>query len=406
MYELVQGENSLTLKEKTFFPHFQPIIDVCSGLIAGYESLARYKNEQGKTVSAGWLFNDPGIPNNKIIEVDRHVRSRALHAIAEKPDSGLIFINVSPARIKQFDKGMTPTSIKLIRELGIDPSRVVIEITEKLGDTAILDRMVKLYREEGLQIAIDDFGVEGSQVDRLIDYNPDFLKIDMDIFKQASKGGPAANVLLSLSDLADRSDCEILCEGVETEEEYHFAIECGASKMQGWLFHPALPDFIDNTSLVDRVFSFQKSYLERKRNRVLVANKANEKVNQILSTIVGCFKQKGFDNLDLPPLFSLGVTRFFACDFNGNQISPNYEITPTHIHEDNTCLGRNWSHRPYFPLLLALNETVESRQIVSKPYFDKSTKALCKTRGFVLNKEEILFIDTAVTDETLFCESS
>lgn len=395
----------MVLQEEVFFPYFQPIVDVCTGQIAGYESLARYRNRHGQVVSAGWIFGDPEINQRQIVEIDRVVREKALNVFARDSRSELIFINVSPERIKLLGKNEIPNSIRLIRELGIDPSRVVIEVTEKFGDIALLDKMVKTYRDEGLQIAIDDFGVGGSQVDRLIKYSPDFLKIDMEIFKLASKGGAAANVLLSLADLADRSNCEILCEGVETEEEYHFAIECGASKIQGWLFEPALPKFIDRDSLADKVFSYQNSYLTRKQNRVLQANHRCEKIQSALDTIKRCYRENRINNIDVPFITDAGVIRFFVCDFNGNQISPNFEVDPKGVIENKRCEGRNWSHRPYFALLLALLDTADSREIVSKAYFDKNHQVLCKTRGFVLDGERILFVDTSVVDETLFCHN-
>ena len=395
----------MVVQKDKFFPHFQPIIDVCSGHIAGYESLARSYNEQGEPISAGWLFGiDDDVEEQKIIDVDRHIRALALEAAAAHTECGLIFINISPVRMRLLGEGATPASIQLIRDLNLDPSRVVIEITEKVGDTALLDRAVKLYRDEGVQIAIDDFGVGGSQVDRLIAYNPDFLKIDMNIFKKAARGGDSANVLLSLADLADRSNCQILCEGVETEQEYHFALECGASKIQGWLFHPALPHFIDPESVKDSVFSYQTSYLQRKRDKIVTSNFAIQKITESLLLIVESFKSGSIDTLDSAYFYQLGILRFFVCDFSGRQVSPNYEFGSERLYADNECCGRNWGHRPYFPLLIALNETVDHRQIVSKSYIDRQSCVLCKTRGFVLDSDRVLFIDTKVFDETLFCE--
>ncbi len=393
------------LSKVKYFPCYQPIVDVCTSQIAGYECLARTRDANDNIVSAGWLFSDSSVRTQTKLEIDRKVRNQALDYTASNPDNGLIFINISPVLMSSLKLGETPPSIKHLRKIDLDPSRVVFEITEKVGDSKLLDRFVKIYRDEGVKIAIDDFGIEGSQIDRLVAYSPDYLKIDMGMFKNASRKGKSSSVILSLAELADRSGCQILCEGVETEEEYHFALECGARKVQGWLFDQAREKHLDRFTFSESITHYQASYLKRKRQKIIESYESSEKLTGHLEELVECYKRDDFSNIDTTKLRQLGVVRIFECDFSGKQVSPNYLFTKDGLQVDFRCRGRNWAHRPYFTLLLGLYQTVDHRQIVSSAYIDRATKLLCKTRGLILDGSRVLFIDTQTIDETLYCEA-
>ena len=402
--------NSVTsfdlLNKLNIFPCYQPIVDVCSAKVAGYECLARARDISGKITSAGWLFTDHKVDCETQLNLDFKVRNEALDCAACHPESGLIFINISPLQIESIRTDDSPTIIEYLQEINLDPSRVVLEITESFFDTKLLDRFVSVYRDAGVKIAIDDFGKGGSQIDRVVAYSPDYLKIDMEMFKNAAHKGKSSSAILSLADLADRSGCEILCEGVETEEEYHFALECGARKIQGWLFDKALEHPVDRFTYYDEVMDYQASYLNRKAQKIVDSFEAGERLSNHLNALVESYRKDDFSNLDVVKLYELGVIRVFECDFSGQQVSPNYMFSEDGMQVDFRCRGRNWAHRPYFSLLLALFHTVENRQIVSSIYVDQATKVLCKTRGLILSSSRVLFIDTATPEETLFCEQT
>jgi EAL domain-containing protein (putative c-di-GMP-specific phosphodiesterase class I) len=384
-------------------PFFQPIIDIPTGAISGYECLARHIDENGKAVSAGWVFESSGLPAEECLKLDRSIRNKALDRFNAEQDEGLLFINISPLWINAIKKGEVPPSLRMIQQIGIDPQRVVLEITEGFGDSALLEDLVKLYREAGVKIAIDDFGVGGSQVDRLIALKPEYLKIDMGIFKAAARGGESANILLSLANVADRSGCEILCEGIESEQEYHFALECGARKLQGWLFSPANAEFLEHDEFSPLVKQYQASFLERKKNQIINATKANQAIDMAVMNVVDAITHDKLDELNARSLRSIGIARAFICDLTGNQLSENIEFGKDGAVKIPMPKQVNWSHRPYFAELLALNKEMSMRQVVSKPYIDRNEKKMCKTRGIVINQNRILCVDTLVDDDVLFC---
>jgi len=400
---LLTDSPSYSFDPRFYFPNFQPIIDIPSGLICGYESLVRTYSQGGGIVSAGWLFEDDHISDDIRINIDRSVREKSLIRFAKDPACGLLFINISPQWASMLQAGREAPTLKMIREIGIDPARVVIEITEKVANPELLETMVNVYRSAGLKIAIDDFGVGGSQIDRLIAINPDYIKIDMGIFKDASKNGDSAKVLLALSTLSQHADFEIICEGVETEEEFHFAIECGAQKVQGWLFGQADALLHKPDITRDSVAFLQALYLERKKERVARAAERNSLIAKYVNLIYDYHRLGRVSDLDASLLNKAGLIRYFLCDLAGKQITPNIDFCKEGMVVDDASVGCYWSHRPYFALALGLKNK-EDQRVVSTPYVDTVTKKLCKTTALFFDADTIMLVDSISLNDVLYCD--
>jgi EAL domain-containing protein (putative c-di-GMP-specific phosphodiesterase class I) len=258
-----------------YFPYFQPIVNLNDGKILSYEALARTKQDD-KIVSAGNIFHSNQYTTDQIIEIDRHIRRTALEHLSHNPQVNILSLNISPLWIDRLAENEIIPTLRMLDELAIDPQKVVIEITELAGELEKLKRIAKEYQSHGIKIAVDDFGAGASQMDRILALEPEVIKLDMHILKAAAKGNAEASIALSFANLAQRSDSVMVCEGVENEEEFHFSIECGADCIQGWLFEPALANFIDADSTVEKTMRLKRSYLERKS--ILITSASSAKI--------------------------------------------------------------------------------------------------------------------------------
>ena len=118
-------------KEVTIFPYFQPIVSVASGRIVGYEALARQYDEQQNIISAGALFSSKNTPLEKLRELDRQVRWMALQKFSEIEDkTSYLTLNISAAWIDYISNINRLPTLEMLEKLGIDPGRVIIEVTE------------------------------------------------------------------------------------------------------------------------------------------------------------------------------------------------------------------------------------------------------------------------------------
>lgn len=215
---------------------FQPFIDTATGRIAGIEALGRLRQADGSLCSVGPLFTDPKVSPGSLRRLDRQIRDDALARLHGAPQDWFLSINISPRWITRLRPNQALPSLKQLERHEISPQRVVFEITELGGGNHKLAEVVSRYRDAGARIAIDDFGAGYSQLDRVLALQPDILKLDMRLFQEAARGGPSGEVVKALAQMAEKTGCWIIAEGVETEAELDFALECGARYVQGFLF--------------------------------------------------------------------------------------------------------------------------------------------------------------------------
>ncbi len=399
----VQWQNALKInhldmnQEKELFPYFQPIIGAASGTIIGYEALARQYDANGRIVSAGELFSSPNIAAEQLIAWDRQVRRQALEQFSQSNYNGYLTINISAAWIDHLADFTSLPTLLMLNEFNVDRSRVIIEITESKGDLDKLVAIADLYRQHGLKIAIDDFGAGFSQLERVMAIQPDIIKLDMQLFQNAAKGGIASDVVHLISRLAKRTGCRIVCEGVETVEDFHFGLSCGAQYMQGYLFSPATAEFKDPLHYQKQISWLRKTFLKK------TLAKEEHKIQFIanIKDLIEPLKKALETGINLTellehPFENSGILRFYLCNNEGDQISSNFNFTEGEWLEDSTQIGFNWAWRPYIYQLLALESTEDSyRLVTSERYRDFNSDTLCKTLSLRLDQERILLIDIA-----------
>jgi len=387
-----------TTPDPAIFPYFQPIISVASGIIEGYEALARSYDLQGRVVSAGGVFFDPQISDEQKIEWDRRLRYQALQKFSQLKTNCYLTLNISAAWLKYVEDMSQLPTLKMLHEMNIDKRRIVIEITEEKGDLDHLAELVKVYRQHGLKVAIDDFGAGYSQLERVIAIQPDIIKLDMQLFKQANKGGVARDVVQLVTRLAKRSGSHVVCEGVETTAEFFFALQAGIPLMQGFLFSPAMAEFSPPTTHQRHIDSLRNKFLhktlpnERKNNSKLATIK--QLVKQLQQALQTDFN---LNQLAALPFEISGILRFYICNNQGQQLSASFVFSQKKWFEDARQMGFNWSWRPYFYQILALDSPLACHEpIASESYRDFNTDKLCKTFSIRIDEMRILLVDFVV----------
>ncbi len=384
-------------QEKILFPYFQPIVGAASGTIIGYEALARQYDATGRVISAGELFSSTDIAADQLIIWDRMVRRQALEQFSQSNYKGYLTINISAAWIDQITDFNSLPTLLMLDEFNIDRSRIIIEITESKGDLDKLVEIVSVYRQHGLKIAIDDFGAGFSQLERVMAIQPDIIKLDMQLFQNAAKGGIASDVVHLISRLAKRTGCRIVCEGVETVDDFHFGLSCGAQFMQGYLFSPATAEFKEPLYYQKQINSLRKTFLKKtlakEEHKIQFIANIKDLIELLKKSLETDFH---INKLSAHPFEKSGILRFYLCNNEGDQISSNFNFTESEWFEDPAQIGFNWAWRPYFYQLLALESAKDSyRLVTSERYRDFNSDMLCKTLSLRLDDERILLIDIA-----------
>ncbi len=223
-------------------PYLQPITDR-SGRVIGAEALARWIHPE-KGYMPPSLFIPAFEKNGMIVEVDRHIWRCACKILSEWQgvcSDLFISVNISPKDFYFFD---VVNEIRgLVREYGIEPSKLRIEITETVMMTDSAERMATLaeLRRDGFIVEMDDFGSGYSSLNLLKEMPVDVLKIDMKFLSRSDELNRSNTILKNIIRLADDLDIMSLTEGVETEQQYKMLASMGCTLFQGYYFAKPMP---------------------------------------------------------------------------------------------------------------------------------------------------------------------
>lgn len=377
-------------------PHFQPIVDIATGQVAGHEVLARTLDRAGTAHPAGHLFSDPALDEQDVLAFDRAVRLQALQRFAEAGQPGFLTLNISPRWIDLLEDEWIPT-IAMLDLYGVAPGKIIIEIVEAGSNTGKLQHVVRRYKERGMRVAVDDFGAGCSQFDRVIQLEPDIVKLDMHLFRQAMRGGFPQEIVKSLSFLAERMGSEILCEGVETYDELRFALDIGSKLIQGWLYSAAHGHFTDADAFTPAINSHRLQFLQDGINKEERLIEESRQVQQEVTRL--CRQIRTFGTLARPAdIQSSHIMNLFICNTEGTQVSPTWHRHDNgDWHESHERMGHNWSWRPYFYQLISGADILQRLSVTSRSYHDVATGALVKTIARFVDEQRILMVDIRET---------
>ena len=239
------GGPSLMWEGHTVNSHFQPIYCVRRQSCFGFEALARAVDRAGNAVACHDFFGRHSGERRALLDWACRVMHLRNYATVD-PGDRTLFINVHPeSAIRDLRHGQE--LVKLIRYYGLVPKRVCLEILEHpCSDEEALRDAVERYRSLGIAIAIDDFGVSASNLDRVRLLRPDLVKVDRSV----------THLLPTMVELLHELDVRVAVEGVETPEAAAAAVDAGADYIQGYYFaRPArvLADESRGRELLDRL---------------------------------------------------------------------------------------------------------------------------------------------------------
>jgi diguanylate cyclase (GGDEF)-like protein/PAS domain S-box-containing protein len=222
---------------------YQPIVDLGTGVVAGVEALARWSDPQLGVVPPA-QFIEVAEETGLIHELGHWAMEQACRDLTQWPSArGPGFyaaVNVSPL---QLDNEQFPSSVvRSLRDHGLDPSALVLEVTEGVLLTERGRQSLRELRSHGIRIAIDDFGTGYSSLSYLRHLQVDMVKIDQ-TFLRPVDGSPADPAFLgAIMRLAEALQVESVCEGIETAGQLGEVQAAGCGYGQGdYLARPGPP---------------------------------------------------------------------------------------------------------------------------------------------------------------------
>ncbi len=232
------------LERQEFALHYQPKIDLTTGRITGAEALLRWMHPtQGQIPPVQFIPIAEAC--GLILPIGAWVLRQACHQAQAWNDAGLppitMAVNVSAMEFR--DNGFLERVILILRETGLNPALLEIELTESvlMKQAESTAAILKTLRDKGVQVAIDDFGTGYSSLSYLRKFPVDALKIDRSFIQQIGASVDDATIVTAVIGMARSLKLRVVAEGVETQDHLEFLRSHQCDEAQGYYFSRPVP---------------------------------------------------------------------------------------------------------------------------------------------------------------------
>ncbi|WP_434561493.1 EAL domain-containing protein [Pseudomonas sp. Z4-20] len=241
--QTIESGLRLALQRKEFVLHYQPKLDLTNGRVVGAEALVRWNRpDQGLVFPSDFIpvAEDSGL----IVPLSQWVLQEACQQACRWQAEGMrpLYLSVNVSAIDFRQRGFVDGIARTLKETGLDPTQLELEITESVLmqniDTTVAT--LKAIKQLGVRLAIDDFGTGYSSLSYLQKFPVDVLKIDQSFVGDLSIDSNDAKLVSTIISLGRSLHLHIIAEGVETREQLEFLKRHQCEEAQGYYFSKAV----------------------------------------------------------------------------------------------------------------------------------------------------------------------
>jgi len=239
----IEAELRAAIERDELSIFFQPIVDLETGRIRSFEALVRWFHPE-----KGELRPDEFIPvaeeTGVIITLGNWITSQAAKACAGWPEDVTIAVNLSPIQIRA--PGAALGILNALKEAGLAPSRLELEVTESLfiDNDDNTTRFIAELASEGVRFALDDFGTGYSSLGYINKYPFSKIKVDRSFVSGPNVGRKSDAIIRAVAEMGSTLEMDIVAEGLETIEQVRAVRNAGCTLGQGYYFSRAVPDYL------------------------------------------------------------------------------------------------------------------------------------------------------------------
>ena len=218
---------------------FLPIVDSVAHKVFSYEALIRGPGNE----PASAVLKQVAYGNRH--RFDRDGRAVAIALAVRLGIDCHLNLNFLPRSLHNLPESILHT-LEAADRCGLERQSIILEVTEGevIDNPVEFAQLINEYRSVGLKVAIDDFGAGYSGLNLLADFQPDQIKIDMNLVRGIESRGPRQAIVRAIAQACRDLGIEVIAEGVETEREYRWFADQGVRLFQGYLFaKPAFESF-------------------------------------------------------------------------------------------------------------------------------------------------------------------
>ena len=238
------GEFRRAMRNGEIEPYFQPVIDISTEQVTGFEALARWNHPERGVLAAGTfsdVFENPEI----VSELGDIMLSAVVSTMQEWKQAGLSFgrVGFNITDVNLLEPGFALNLSAQLGKAGLLPSQIVLEITENTIFNSVEQTVETLnaLQDMGVVISLDDFGTGHSSLTHLQDIPFSILKIDKAFIRGITTSKVSRGIVESLVSLGDLLGYSTVAEGVETQADLDCLREIRCQRAQGYFYARPMP---------------------------------------------------------------------------------------------------------------------------------------------------------------------
>jgi len=243
---LLETDLRRAIEREEIVPYYQPIVDLRSGRIAGFEALARWQHrERGLVSPADFipLAEETGL----VVPIGERVLNEACRQMTAwaqgHPNGDGLVMNVNVSAKQFAEPGLVDKIEQILRRSGLNQRQLKLEITESviMDNPERAGNILKQLREREIRLSLDDFGTGYSSLSYLHRFPLDTLKIDRLFVGSIGTDGQDSTLVGAINELAHSLGMDVVAEGIETVLQLQHLRALGCEYGQGYLFSTPLP---------------------------------------------------------------------------------------------------------------------------------------------------------------------
>ncbi|MGN6497262.1 MAG: putative bifunctional diguanylate cyclase/phosphodiesterase [Tsuneonella sp.] len=239
----IEAELRAAIQRDELSIFFQPIVDLTTGRIKTFEALVRWFHPEKGELKPD-EFSPVAEETGVIVTLGNWITAQAAKAAAQWPEEVTIAVNLSPLQIKA--PGAALGILAALREAGLDPARLELEVTESLflEDSHSTGAFIHELSAAGVRFALDDFGTGYSSLGYINKFPFKKIKVDRSFVSGPQVGKKSEAIIRAVAEMGAQLDMEIVAEGLETLEQVRAVRAAGCTLGQGYYFSRAVPDYL------------------------------------------------------------------------------------------------------------------------------------------------------------------
>jgi EAL domain-containing protein (putative c-di-GMP-specific phosphodiesterase class I) len=374
---------------------FEPIYSADEHVIVAYEVIGEYTNE-GISYNIVDLTYDESIPADIRAEIEQFLVIKAIEAAKAEMLQNQIYLYLpcNPNLLMiDFGEKYFQTLKEAMDENHLSSLYLVIPEHKFNGEFEQLQHPIRYIKTYGVKIALDSIGSE-SNLDQILMFEPAVLKINVSQLNY-NAWGAQNHVFTTIQSLAVKIGATLMFDNIQTDYQLHHAWKSGARYFKGVYLQQPSNRFIPRDTLKERFRNECQQFISAEKRLLELKYEEMKKLQKTIATIVEYTKPDGKDVeklLQLANQLENYAFRFYICNDEGFQISPNIVRHNGKWDVEQKAVGKNWSWRPYFLFnIIKLRNDVKGE--LSSIYSDIETGELTRTYSMALNEHKYLFVD-------------